>query len=61
MLPLKPIKVQNLIHNNHKYVWYQDDISLEDHGLVGPFHFGTTGRKKLKYSNMIEEKKCIAL
>ena len=38
-------------------MWYQDDISLADHNLVGPFQFGTSGRKKLKYPNMIDEKK----
>ena len=38
------------------YVWYQDDVSLAEHRLVGPFQFGTTERKKLKYPNMIDEK-----
>ena len=38
------------------YVWCQDDISLADHRLVGPFQFGATGRKKLKYPNVINNK-----
>ena len=37
-------------------MWYQDDISLANHRLVGPFQFGTTGIKDLKYPNMIEKK-----
>ena len=36
-------------------MWYQDDISLAEHMMVGPFQFGTIGRKKLKYHNMIDE------
>ena len=38
------------------YAWYQYDISLANHRLVGPFQFGTKGRKKLKYPNMISNK-----
>ena len=56
MLPVRPSKVHNLLQNNHKYFWYQDEISLDDHILVGLFKFGTTVRNKLKYPNMIEEK-----
>ena len=55
-LPVIPSNVQNLIQKNHTYVWYQDDISLDEHRLVETIQFWTTGRKKLKYSNIINEK-----
>ena len=42
-------------------MWFQDDISLSNHRQVDPFQFGTTGRKKLKYPNFIEEKHWKAL
>ena len=54
VLPVRPGKVQNLLHKNITCVWYQDDICLADHRLFSPFKFGTTGRKKLKYPNMID-------
>ena len=56
MLPVRPSKVHNLLQNNQTYMWYQDYISLCDHRLIGPFQFGATGRSKLKYPNMINEK-----
>ena len=56
ILPVIPSKVHNLLQNNKKYVWYQYDISLAEHMLVGPFQFGTIGRNKLKYPNMIDDK-----
>ena len=37
-------------------MWYQDDISLAEHRLVGTFQFGTTGTKKLKYPDMLDKK-----
>ena len=37
-------------------MWYQDDIYLEEHSLLGILNFGATGRKKLKHPKMIEEK-----
>ena len=48
MLPARPSKVHNILKNNQTYVWYQDDISLDDHIMVGTSQFGTSGRKKLK-------------
>ena len=54
--PVRPSKVHNLLQKNQTYVWYQDDISLVEHRLVGPLQFGTTGINKLKYPNMIDEK-----
>ena len=57
MLTVRPSKVQNLLQKNQTYVWYQDDIYLDEHRLVGTFQFETTGRKKLKYPNMIDNKK----
>ena len=56
MFPVIPIKVHNLLQKNQTYVWYQYDISLAEHRLVGTFQFGTTGRKKLKYPNIIDVK-----
>ena len=56
MLPVIPNKVHNLLKNIYKYVWYQDEISLDEHSLVGQFQFGTTGRNKLKYRNIIGDK-----
>ena len=50
------IKVDNLLKMNNTYVCYQDGIYLDEHMLVVPFQFGTTGRKKLKYPNVIENK-----
>ena len=55
MLSVRPSKLHNLLQKNQTCVWYQDDISLADHRLVGPFQFGTTGRNKLKYPNMIDK------
>ena len=42
-------------------VWYQDDISLIEHSLVGPLKFVTTGINKLKYPIMINKKQWKAL
>ena len=56
MLPVRPIKVHKLLQKNHTYMWYQHYISMADHRLVGPFQFETTGRKKLKYPNIIDNK-----
>ena len=56
MFQVRPIKVHNLLQKNQTYTWYQYDVSLAEHRLVGPLKFGTAGRKKLKYSNMINVK-----
>ena len=56
MLPLIPSKVKTLLQKNHTYVWYQNYISISEHRLVGPFQFGTTGRKILKHPNIINKK-----
>ena len=37
-------------------MWYEYDIYLADHRLVGPSQSVTTVRNKLKYPNMIDEK-----
>ena len=34
---------------------------MDEHRMVGPFQFGTAGRKILKYPNTIEEKQWKAL
>ena len=44
MLPVRPLRVNIFLHNYQTYVWYQDDISLAKHRMVGTFQFGTTGR-----------------
>ena len=56
MLPVRPSKVQNLLKKNQTYVWYQDESFLAENRLVGKFQFGTTGIKKLKHPNMIDDK-----
>ena len=56
MLPVRPIKVHNLLQKNQTYVWYQDDISLAKHRLVVPFQFETTRKNKLKYPNIVDKK-----
>ena len=61
MLPVTPSKVHNLLEKNQTHVWYQGDISLDGHRLVGPFQFGTAGRNKLKHPNMIEDKQWKAM
>ena len=45
MLLVRPSKAQDLLQKNQTYVWYQDDISLDEHRLVVTFQFGKTGRK----------------
>ena len=56
MFPVIPLRVNSFLQKYQTYVWYQYDISLANHRLVGTFQFGTTGRKKLKYPNMINDK-----
>ena len=56
ILSARPGKVNNLLQKNHIYVWYEDNIYLDEHRLVGPLQFGTTGRNKLKHPNMIDYK-----
>ena len=56
MFPVRPLRVNGFLQRYQTYVWYQDDIFLAKHSLVGPFQFETTGRKNLKYPNMIDEK-----
>ena len=51
-----PLRVNDFLKKHQNYVWHQDDIYLACHRLVGPFQFLTTGRKKLKYPNMIDDK-----
>ena len=56
MWPVRPLQVNDLLNKRQGYLCYQYDISLAENRLVGSFQFGTTGIKKLKYSNMIEDK-----
>ena len=55
-LPVIPIRVNYFLQKHQKNMWYQDEISMAYHRLVGSFQFGATGINKLKYLNMIEEK-----
>ena len=56
ILTARPSNVHNLLQKKHTYIWYQGYISLAEHMLVGPFQFGTIGRHKLKYPNIIDNK-----
>ena len=56
MFPVRQLRVNSFSHRYQIYLWYQYDISLDYHILVGPFQFFTTERKKLKHPNMIKDK-----
>ena len=56
MFPVIPLRVNGFLHRYQIYLWYKDDIPLAENSLVGPFQFGTTGSKKLKYPDMIDKK-----
>ena len=45
MCPVRPLRVNEFLKKRQVYFWYQYDISLADHRLVGPFQFVKTGRK----------------
>ena len=38
------IRLNSVLQKYHIYKWYQDDISLEEHMLVGPIHLKTSGK-----------------
>ena len=59
--PVRPPQVNDFLKKNQGCVWYQDNIFMDEHRMVGPFQFGTVGRKILKYPNTIEEKQWKAL
>ena len=54
--PVKPLRLKVFVNRYQEYLWYQDDIYLADNRLVRRSQFVTTGRKKLKYPNMIDVK-----
>ena len=54
MFPLNPLQVNDPQKKLQGYVWYQDDIFLAYHRLLGKLEFVTTRRNKIKYPNMIE-------
>ena len=56
MQPVIPLQVNDLFKERQGCVWYQDDISLAEDRLVGPFQIGTTVRNKLKYPSTIDNK-----
>ena len=56
MWTVRPLQVDEFLKKCQGYVWYQYDTPLAYHRLVGPLQFGTTGIKKLKYPNMIDDK-----
>ena len=53
---VRPLRVKGYLQRYQTYVWYQYDISLAGHILVVPLQYGTTGRNKLKYPNIINKK-----
>ena len=55
MLPEIPSKVHKLLQKNQTNMWYQDEISLSEHRLVGTFQFVKIGKIIIKYTNIIEE------
>ena len=59
--PVRPLRLNEFLEKHQGYVWYQDDISLVYKSLVGPFQFVTTGKNKLKYPSMIDDKHWKAL
>ena len=56
ILPVRPLRLNGFLKRCQEYLWYQYDISLSEYMIFGPFQFGRTLRKKLKYPNIIEEK-----
>ena len=56
MWSVRTLQVNDFLKKRRRYVWYQDEISLSEHSLVGTVQFRTKGRKKLKYPNMIDNK-----
>ena len=48
MCSMRPIKVSYFLNKYQGYVWFQDDISLAEHSLVGTLKFGITGIRKRK-------------
>ena len=58
MWPVRTLRVNDLLKKQKGYVWFQEDISLADHMLVGRFQFGITGSMKQKHPNTIEDKQC---
>ena len=52
MCPVRSLKVNDFLKKRILYVWYQDEISLADNRMVGPFQFLTTRRNKLKYPTL---------
>ena len=61
MWPVIPLRVKEFLKKRWGYVWYQDDVSLAEDRLVVTFQFGTTGRNKSKYPNMIYKKQWMEL
>ena len=51
-----PLQLRNFLKKHQGRVWYQDEIYLVEHRMVGAFQFETTGINKLKYPNVIYEK-----
>ena len=48
MFSVRTLQVNEILKKIWVCVWYQDDIYLAYHILVGTFQLGTTVRKKLK-------------
>ena len=54
MWPMRPLRVNDFLKKRQGYVWYQNDIYLAEHKLVGQLKLGTIGRNKLKCPNMVQ-------
>ena len=48
------IRLNGSLKKHHEYIWYQDDIYLEDHRLVGLLQSRISRGGKLKHPNSIE-------
>ena len=61
MCLVRPLQLDDFLKRLQGCVWFQNDISLTEHSLVGPLNVLTTGINKLKYPIMINKKQWKAL
>ena len=54
MWPMRPLRVTEFLKKSQGYVWYQNDIYLAEHRLIGQLELGKNGRNKLKCPNMVQ-------
>ena len=53
---VRSLQVNDFLKKIKGCVWYQYDIYLAENRIFGKFQFGTTGRNKIKYPDMIDDK-----